>query len=102
MRQNRSVVGSRVSIPHIGLEDVVAVARRGSAVALAADAREAMESSAQVVAGLVGTGDPVYGVSTGFGSLATVAIPHTRREDLQRALIRSHAAGDRGDDPGAA
>jgi histidine ammonia-lyase len=75
------------------LEDVVAVARRGSAVALAADAREAMESSAQVVAGLVGTGDPVYGVSTGFGSLATVAIPHTRREDLQRALIRSHAAG---------
>jgi histidine ammonia-lyase len=35
----------------------------------------------------------VYGVSTGFGSLATTVIPPERREELQRALIRSHAAG---------
>ena len=34
-----------------------------------------------------------YGVSTGFGSLATVSIEPERREELQRALIRSHAAG---------
>jgi len=37
--------------------------------------------------------EPVYGVSTGFGSLATTQIPYERREELQRALIRSHAAG---------
>jgi histidine ammonia-lyase len=52
-----------------------------------------MERSAQVVAGLAASEDPVYGVSTGFGSLATVPIPPDRREDLQRALTRSHAAG---------
>ena len=37
--------------------------------------------------------EPVYGVSTGFGSLATTVIPPERRDELQRALIRSHAAG---------
>src|SRR4029450_11053614 len=37
--------------------------------------------------------DPPYGWSTGFGSLATVPIPLERREELQRALLRSHAAG---------
>ena len=36
---------------------------------------------------------PVYGVSTGFGSLANTPIPAHRREELQRALVRSHAAG---------
>lgn len=36
---------------------------------------------------------PVYGISTGFGSLATTHIPLERREQLQRSVIRSHAAG---------
>ncbi len=36
---------------------------------------------------------PAYGISTGFGALATRAIPPERRADLQRSLIRSHAAG---------
>jgi len=45
------------------------------------------------VAGLAASEEPVYGVTTGFGALATVYIPAARREELQRALIRSHAAG---------
>ena len=73
--------------------DVVAVARAGAQVTLGAAAREEMERSAQVVATLVGGEDPAYGVSTGFGSLANVTIPDDRREELQRALVRSHAAG---------
>ena len=52
-----------------------------------------MEASAAVVAGLADRTEPAYGVSTGFGSLANVAIPVERREELQRALVRSHAAG---------
>ncbi len=36
---------------------------------------------------------PVYGLSTGFGSLATTFISPEERRDLQRSLIRSHAAG---------
>ena len=73
--------------------EVVAVARRGVPVALGADARAAMERSAAVVARLASSQEPAYGVSTGFGSLATVRIPAARRDELQRALVRSHAAG---------
>jgi histidine ammonia-lyase len=73
--------------------DVVAVARSDARVALSDDARRTMEESAAVVAQLAASEEPHYGVSTGFGSLATVPIEASRREELQRALIRSHAAG---------
>jgi histidine ammonia-lyase len=71
----------------------VAVARNGVAARLSDEARAAMEESAAVLARLAGSDEPVYGVSTGFGSLAGTWIPPERREELQRALIRSHAAG---------
>ncbi|HWI72844.1 MAG TPA: histidine ammonia-lyase [Baekduia sp.] len=74
-------------------EDVVAVARASARVELSDEARAAMEASAAVVAGLLDAPEPAYGVSTGFGSLANVVIPAQRREELQRALVRSHAAG---------
>ena len=74
-------------------EDVVAVARGDAPVVLGPGAREAMERSAAVVAALADSDEPAYGISTGFGSLARVRIPVERRAELQRALIRSHAAG---------
>jgi histidine ammonia-lyase len=77
----------------ISAADVIAVARHDAHVRLTDAARAEMERSAQVVAQLVGAAEPAYGVSTGFGSLANVTIPDDRREELQRALIRSHAAG---------
>ena len=52
-----------------------------------------MQASAEVVARLAASGEAVYGVSTGFGSLAMVRIEPDRREELQRALVRSHASG---------
>jgi histidine ammonia-lyase len=73
--------------------EVVAVARDGALVELAPAALDAMARSAAIIAQLADSDEPVYGVSTGFGSLATTPIPADRREDLQRALIRSHAAG---------
>jgi histidine ammonia-lyase len=73
--------------------EVVAVAREGTEVELAESARDAMRESAAIVERLASSEEPVYGVSTGFGSLATTPIPAERREELQRALIRSHAAG---------
>jgi histidine ammonia-lyase len=73
--------------------DVVAVARSDEPVVLAETARAAMEASAAIVERLAASSDPVYGVSTGFGSLASTVIPPARREELQRALLRSHAAG---------
>jgi histidine ammonia-lyase len=77
----------------ISADDVIAVARGGEPVSLGADAMAAMERSAAVVAGLASSEEPAYGVSTGFGSLALVQIPPEAREQLQQALIRSHAAG---------
>jgi histidine ammonia-lyase len=74
-------------------DDVVAVARQGVPARLSAEARGVMEESAAVAARLAASDEPVYGVSTGFGSLAGTWIPPERREELQRALIRSHAAG---------
>ncbi len=79
--------------PALAPADVVAVAREGAAVALAPAAREAMERSAEVIARHADAAEPVYGVTTGFGMLATVPIPPSRRAQLQRSLVRSHAAG---------
>lgn len=73
--------------------EVVAVARCGAKVTLSPTAIETVERSAAVVARLAESQEPVYGVSTGFGSLANTVIPDERAEELQRALLRSHAAG---------
>jgi histidine ammonia-lyase len=84
-----------IELDGVGLTeaDVVAVARQDAPVALSPASLEAMGRSAELVARLAESDEPVYGVSTGFGSLATTPIPAERREELQRALIRSHAAG---------
>ncbi len=84
-----------VQLNGTGLEpaDVVAVARRDAVVRLGARGGEAMALSAEAVQRALHAPEPAYGVSTGFGSLANLVIPADRREELQRALVRSHAAG---------
>jgi histidine ammonia-lyase len=77
----------------VSATEVIAVARAGAPVELSVEAREAMAASAATVERLADSEEPVYGVSTGFGSLVQTRIPADRREELQRALIRSHAAG---------
>ncbi len=74
-------------------ESVIAVARQGASAGLSDAAREEMERTAAVVERLAASDEPAYGISTGFGSLAQTSIGADRRVDLQRALIRSHAAG---------
>ena len=75
------------------LEAVVAVARHGAPVELSAEALAAVAASREVIEALAADTVPHYGVSTGFGALATLHIPLERRVQLQRSLIRSHAAG---------
>src|SRR6185437_9485133 len=70
-----------------------AVARFDAGVELAPDAEAAISSSRATVEALADDIEAHYGVSTGFGALATKHIPLQRRADLQRSLIRSHAAG---------
>ncbi len=52
-----------------------------------------MSRSAALIDGFVSNSAPVYGVTTGFGSLASTVIPAERTAELQVALVRSHAAG---------
>ncbi len=73
--------------------DVVAVARGGAGVHLTPDALDAIDESRKTVEALAHDVEPHYGISTGFGALATTHIPVDRRAALQRSLIRSHAAG---------
>ena len=77
----------------LGEAEVVAVAREGAEVQLAPETLEALAASRRLVDALAAGDAPVYGVSTGFGALATRHIPVARRAQLQRSLIRSHAAG---------
>ena len=84
-----------VEIGSLGLEsaDVVAVAREAAVVRLTDEAEQAITASrAHVDAALLGS-KPVYGITTGFGSLAHTIIPADNLAELQMNLIRSHAAG---------
>ncbi|MEZ5119050.1 MAG: histidine ammonia-lyase [Candidatus Nanopelagicales bacterium] len=77
----------------VGMDDVRAVARSGRLVEVGPDVLDRVAEGRAVVERLAGSSHPVYGISTGFGALATVSIPPDRRAALQRSLIRSHAAG---------
>jgi histidine ammonia-lyase len=77
----------------LSFAEVVAVARGGAPVRLADDALRAMAESRAVIDALASDTRPHYGVSTGFGALADKQIPLELRGQLQRSLIRSHAAG---------
>jgi histidine ammonia-lyase len=72
---------------------VVAVARRGARVAMGDEARERVSASRDRVERIIDDTLPVYGVTTGFGALANTRIAAQERLELQRSLLRSHAAG---------
>ncbi|WP_329460146.1 histidine ammonia-lyase [Streptomyces sp. NBC_01497] len=74
-------------------QDVVAVARQGARVELDTGALDALAAARAVVDALAAKPEPVYGVSTGFGALATRHIGQDLRAQLQRNIVRSHAAG---------
>jgi histidine ammonia-lyase len=74
-------------------EDVALVARQDARVELDPDAYARIERSWQQIQSLSESGEPVYGVSTGFGALSTTRIAKDRWTTLQHSLVLSHAAG---------
>lgn len=66
---------------------------RGAVPELDAACRPKIKASAETVARIVAKGEPVYGINTGFGKLASVRIPTGDLETLQRNIVLSHAAG---------
>jgi histidine ammonia-lyase len=67
--------------------------RGAEAVRLAEGCRPGIEASARRIAEIAGGAEPVYGVNTGFGKLASVRIPAGDVAVLQRNLILSHCCG---------
>jgi len=82
-----------VGVGPLSLAEVVAVARHGARVIIADDARAEVAAGRGVIEALAADPAPHYGISTGFGALATTYIPADRRARLQQSLVRSHAAG---------
>ncbi len=72
------------------LADVLAVAR-GATVGFPVDARARVQAARAVIERVVASGETVYGVTTGFGSLADVRIEPAQAAELQLGIVRSHA-----------
>ena len=75
------------------IDDVVRVARLGAPVQLAPEARDRILRSRAYVDSLVAADRTVYGITTGFGRLASVRIATGDVRQLQRNLLVSHAMG---------
>jgi len=82
-----------VGVEPLTRAQLVAVARGFESVTLSDEVLTRLERQRSAIEAMVESGTPVYGLSTGFGSLATTFISPEERRDLQRSLIRSHAAG---------
>src|SRR5689334_20617168 len=88
MPANITLDGQSLTIEHI-----VQVARSYAPVTVDAAARSRAGKSRAVVEQAIRDDRPVYGVTTGFGRLANIRIPHDQLAALQRNLILSHVAG---------
>ena len=89
-KSNRTVT---LSTTGVTFADVIDVARHGAKVELSKQSIDAINSSRKYIEEYAAGGTPVYGVSTGFGALANRHIDVADRAQLQKSLIRSHAAG---------
>ena len=87
------VAAIAVGIGALSFEEVVAVARRGVRIEISPESLSEIRASRAIIEGLADDVEPHYGVSTGFGALATKHIAPDMRAQLQRSLVRSHAAG---------
>jgi histidine ammonia-lyase len=86
-------VSVRIDGRGLTLEEVVRVARGREQVEIGAEVAARMRASRAVVEEALASGTPVYGVNTGFGELKNRHIEADHLAELQRNLLRSHAAG---------
>ena len=75
-----------VGVGALSIEDVIAVARGGAKVAISDESKHEMALSRAVIDHLADDTVPHYGISTGFGALASTSIPKEQRAQLQKSL----------------
>jgi histidine ammonia-lyase len=82
-----------ISTSGMTFDDVLAISRRNTQIEISQESLDAMAKTREHIERLAASETPVYGISTGFGALAQRHIPPQDRVQLQKSLIRSHAAG---------
>ena len=75
------------------LDQFVKIARYKEEVCIAKENVELIRQASDFVQGIVASERPVYGINTGFGKLANVAIKKAEVKKLQKNLLMSHACG---------
>lgn len=92
-KATEAAIEVQIGIGAPSLEDVIAIARYGARVVIAEESRNEIRRSRASVERLVDDEGAHYGISTGFGALSSTFIEPAKRRQLQRSLVRSHAAG---------
>lgn len=77
----------------LSIASVEAASRHAAMVEIGAEARSLIDAAAEAIRQRADGPQAIYGVNTGFGSLAGVRIEPDQLRQVQRNLIRSHAAG---------
>ena len=75
------------------LPEIAAVALGDAAVEVSSSARPRLLASRKVIEDIIASDAVIYGVTTGFGKLSDVRVPHGELRQLQLNLVRSHACG---------
>jgi histidine ammonia-lyase len=78
---------------HADLVSLRKIAREKQPFTLDPACRAGVEASRKVVEAILAKDEPVYGINTGFGQLATTRVPKDKLDELQRNLVLSHATG---------
>ena len=73
--------------------EVIAIANGSAQLELSQDSWGRIINSRKIVDDIVASGEVVYGINTGFGSLVNTTIDSEKLQELQINLIRSHATG---------
>lgn len=92
-RRSEMIKPVSISGSDLSLDDFLAVTRHNATVRINENAIEGIRKSREVVENLLSQGRPMYGINTGFGKFADMAIPDDQIDLLQINLIRADATG---------
>ena len=83
-----------ISTKKLTIKKVNEIITKGMKIALSEEAKNAIEKCRKFLDSKMGDiGRPVYGITTGFGSLCNISIPEKELSTLQHNLVMSHACG---------
>lgn len=86
-----------ISSAHLSLEDVRRIVTTGSKIALSEEAVNKISTCREYLDNKIKSSDkPIYGITTGFGSLCNISIDKDSLSQLQKNLVCSHACGTGG------